>query len=191
MILLKTLTAYFVYSLINFSLYVVILAIMISCCTINLGSRSKPIHTGVDPKFTTLVDEYLSLARDHGIKFHHSVTIGFNKLDGIAVGETYYGSNFREIDIDTGYWNSSTSIRKMALLWHELGHAYCTRMHDYGDGREYLDPKEYYKPPPKLDGRFPDYCPLSLMFPIVIGDECVKAHYAEYVDEMFNRCRPY
>jgi hypothetical protein len=156
------------------------------------NAKLAPEYKGVDPQIAPYVDEWLYLAHGHGLKFDRIVTVGFKDINqGNIVGLTTYGYGFREIDIDVKFWQSSTSLSKAALLFHELGHAYCHRDHDYGNGIEYGDPDKARKDPNKEDGFYEDACPTSLLFPEVVEDDCFEKHYENYVNEIFNRCVPW
>ena len=153
------------------------------------SDRLIPHYIGVDSSLKTYVSEWMALAKDHKVSFNHTVSIGFASIydeKSHAVGLTHYGKFFREIDLDISYWSKATEITKRMLIFHELGHAYCYRTHDYGEDREYENNE-------KADGNgfYRDHCPVSLMYPSIIGDDCVMAHYQEYVDEIFQRCEPY
>jgi hypothetical protein len=154
--------------------------------------KLHPEHRGVDPEIAPYVDDWLYLARGRGLRFDKAVTVGFKDMgSGTVVGVTTYGYGFREIDIDENYWHSSTSLGKAAVLWHELGHAYCHRDHDYGDGTKYGDAESARKDPNKKDGFYEDGCPITLLFPEVVEDDCFEKYYEGYVSELYNRCVPY
>ena len=151
--------------------------------------KFAPEYRGVDPQIQPYVDDWLYLAHGHGLKFDRVVTVGFKDINqGNIVGLTTYGWAFREIDIDVKFWNSSTSLSRAALVWHELGHAYCYRDHDYGNGTEYGDADKARLDPNKEDGFYGDGCPVTLLFPEVVEDNCFEKHYEDYVNEIFNRC---
>ncbi len=161
-----------------------------SCSTIKL----HPEYKGVDPKVQELVNEYKDLAKIQGITFKNEVTVGFKNIDdGNAVGVTTYGWGWREIALDKDFWSNSNSLKRTALLFHELTHAYCGRPHDYGKDKYYPDPEvlrdpNYKKP---TEGYFPDECPVSLMVPILPEDDCLMIHLGDYEKEMLERCSPY
>jgi hypothetical protein len=154
-----------------------------------LPPRFHPIHKGIAPQAQQLVNEYRILAAEHHINFAHNVTIGFVdiKVDNI-IGVCYSRPDFREIDIDSSFWDKRASqLRQKALLFHELTHCFCGREHDYGDGKPYIGSEEK----PTKAGYMQDGCPLSIMHPIVIDDYCMQLHYSYYIDEMFARCAPW
>lgn len=179
--------------LVKIAINCLLLGTLISCAMTLNDIKFMPKYQGVDPKIAPYASEWLSLAKDNGLTFKHTVTIGIKNIGhDYIVGLCTYGPNFREIDIDRKYWDSSTESGKIALIYHELAHCYCYRKHDYGDGKEYGDKAEdARKDPDKQDGFFKDKCPISLMFPEVVEDDCVQAHYGEYIKEVFNRCEEY
>lgn len=150
-----------------------------------------PEFTGVDPKLEELVKEYKELAKIHGITFKKEVTIGFKKInEGRAIGVTTSARFWREISIDTEFWERSSGAEKTIVLFHELTHAYCDRGHTYGDNKEYKDDFLIYS---NVENGFyeEDGCQLSIMYPSLIDKKCIYSHYNEYVAEMFNNCKPY
>jgi len=182
------------------ALYPVLLATLICCTLINMGYRSMPHYDKVDQEIAPYVNEYLYLANLRGLTFYHKINVGFKDTGDavkmppglVPVGVSNQGLWFREIDIDPEYWRYFTKTGRMALVFHELTHSYCGRGHDYGDGREYgRDGREAIKNPSKADGFFEDECPISLMFPIIISDDCINRHADQYIEEMFQRCEPY
>lgn len=169
-----------------------LLGILISSILTLKDIRFYPHYNGVDPILTPYVNEWLSLAKERGLKFNHLVTVGFTKIDkGAIVGLSHLTETFREIDIDTVYWNKATQTEKMILVYHELGHSYCNRGHNYGPGREYNSSEIEKKFPYNPNGFFPDLCPVSIMYPFILDDDCVHRHYSEYIEELFTWCEVY
>ena len=177
-------------------LLLVYTSIFLSLNVIQCSSLGKlaPEHVGVDPQLQHFVNKYKEIAAMQGIHFKHEVTIGFKDLnDGATVGLTSYGIGFREIDIDTKYFNNSTELTRETLLEHELSHAYCGREHDWGDNKLYPEFKTWKEGEEPKEGRYRDgtECPLSIMYPSILDDFCVLIHYSDYMLEMFQRCQPY
>ena len=178
--------------LINF----LFLTVLMSCCTINLQTLGLiPKYEGVDPQAASYVAEWQQLAKYYKIEFTKKVTIGFDKINSESVvGYCEYGTNFREITLDSSYWANSTKISKMVIVFHELSHCSCNRSHSYiidNHTKEYGNDESSRKNPSKKDGFFKDTCPISIMYPYVIEDYCFTTHYSDYVDEMFKDCEPY
>lgn len=163
-----------------------------------ITAMPKPDLTGTDPSVQSYVDEYIRLAKLHDIKFNTKVNVGLSHINrnGI-VGLCTYGDVFREIHLDNLYWRGSTELTRKALVFHECSHCFCGRQHDYGEGKVYPDNaveeltkqiKAGVDTPP---GYFEDLCSVSLMHPSLMSDFCIKKHYLEYIEEMFDRCEPY
>lgn len=171
-----------------------------SCSTFFPGVKFRPEYQGVDPRVQGLVDEYIWLSKQNHIAFGKTVTVGFKKINrGNVIGVCTYGDDFREIDLDIDFWENTEPFERMALAYHELTHCYCTRDHDWAEGKEYPETEakriaealEWRKKGGERPGRFEDGCPTSLMYPVIVEKDCVMSHYQHYVDEMFERCDPY
>ena len=174
-----------------------LLSLSLTTCS-SVHIKTAPEYKGVDPRVINLVNEYKALAKIQGITFKKEVTVGFKIInDGNAVGLTTYGDGgWREIDVDAGFWATSDAITHIVLLFHELTHAYCGRGHTYGNAIPYKEADEIEKDlkKGKLDltkGYYKDYCPLSMMYPIIVPKDCVTNHYSDYVIELFNHCVPF
>lgn len=174
-----------------------IVTLLVSSCT-QIPIKVAPEHSGVDPKIQPLVDEFMWLSTQKNITFNRKVTIGFKKINrGDVIGLCTYGGLFREIDIDLTYWNNATKASRMALLYHELTHCYCSRNHDYGKDKVYPETEAARIARALLwkveggdrPGYYDDGCPTSIMHPTLLDDDCIHAHYDTYTQEMFDRCR--
>lgn len=164
-------------------------------------SKLRPEFTGVDPKVQPIVKEYKWIGSKLNINFNKPVTIGFKHLTKKNVIATCWLTPvWREIEIDITYWNNLSPLSRTQTLFHELSHCYCSRLHTHDDGVSYPDTvkerdKEFMEwqgnkgPNP---GFFEDdWCPNSLMFPQILSEPCISAHYNEYIKEMFNGCKPW
>ena len=180
---------------INFVSLVFLLA---SCITVDVDVGTK--DKGVDIRADSLYREYMKLSTDKHIVFKKKVSVVFGHLDKIgAVGVCERGETYRKIEVDINYWNKTTKTKQMILLFHELNHCYCGRNHDYGNGIPYPEAAATAANTPftiigrdmEDKGFFDDGCPVSLMYPQILKDSCTRAHYSEYIEEMFKRCRPY
>jgi hypothetical protein len=172
------------------------LMILVACTTITVISERRfiPKHRGVDPEIAVYLDDWLKIGRSYGFKFKNQVTAGFNDLssDHGTVGMSHYGVGFREIDIDPKYWLWASELQRTALIWHEAGHSYCGRReHEYGKGKIYKVKGLGINDPDQKDGYFSDGCPKTVMFPVVVDDSCMVAHYQDYLQEMFKNCQEY
>lgn len=166
--------------------------------------KDKPAFSTeiTDPEIKVISDEYFRLSAYNNMHFNNKVSIGFSKIDrSNVIGTCTYQHEFREIDLDKRFWSNSTWFSKIALLYHEMTHCYCERGHDFDEGEVYPDvtlqeilgrflsriPLSPLKPSGYLD----DFCPKSVMHPIIMDDECFEKHYNYYVKEMFARCNPF
>lgn len=179
---------------------VVMLTVLASHSCSDTHQKKAPEFHGVDPQLQKIVDEYLSLSTQNNITFENQVTLGIKTIDiksaPGAVGVCNYGRKWREIEVDKDFWETATKATKYALLFHELTHCYCGRDHDYGDEKPYKSVDELREEndkgiPHEGGGFYDDNCPTSLMYPMVVDDECMKVHYREYFKEMFKRCEPF
>lgn len=168
-----------------------------------IKSKSKPEYTTVNPTLQAYVNSYREISARNHIYFSNVVSIGFKKIaHRTIVGLCHYGHGWREIDVDIDYWNRISETSRMTLVYHELTHCYCGRDHDYGFLQRY---KEAVHAEGLIDGFFgfwknkeddpagfmEDGCPLSIMYPYVVGDACVNKHKEYYLKEMLDRCEPY
>jgi hypothetical protein len=174
--------------------------VLLNSCSNGQFVKFRPEYPGVDPKVQNIVDEYMYLSKQDHLEFYNTVTIGFKKLNSNdVIGVCTYGLGFREIDLDTTYWNESTNTSHMALLFHELTHCYCGRDHDYSDGIKYpkteaarlVQALQWKIRGGERPGYWDDGCPISVMHPVILDDICMLSHYSEYTKEMFNRCQPW
>lgn len=143
--------------------------------------------------------EYVDLAALRSVFFTQSVRMKFGdprKFPKKVVGLCYLGDD-RLIKIKPTYWDKASMTTKKVLVFHELTHCLCTRTHDFEDGRQYSNPvvervfKDLNFFQKTLPGYMADGCPLSIMHPTVLDDDCMIRHEKEYLDEMFSRCDPY
>ena len=74
-------------------------------------------------------------------------------------------------------------------MWHELSHCYCERNHDYR-GKKY-DEGKAASSKGSGDSFYDNGCPRSIMYPIIVEDNCAWTYYDEYVQEMFENCVRY
>lgn len=167
-----------------------------SCATVNVNSKDVktiPRYHEVNGLIVPYVEQWMDLAKDHKLSFEHTVNMGFTNIKAPCVGLTRYEYDFREIDLDSTYWNLSTETQKTVLIWHELVHAYCDRSHTYNKNKEYGDsvPEAMKKQQIGGPGFYTDKCPKSIMFPSIIPEYCFKKYYFEYIDEMLENCDPY
>lgn len=162
--------------------------------------KDKPEYTGIAKELKPYYDEYVFLAKKDHINFDKKITMGFRIIDSDGIiGLCHWGDNFREIDIDKGYWNMAPEELREILLFHEMTHCLCGREHDWGKGKYYHDAflqsilgnfgrriaKEFF------DGYLLDGCPKSIMNPYIVDIDCAQRHMDFYKKEMFERCDPW
>jgi len=161
--------------------------------------KDHPDFHSIDTKAKPIYYKYIALAKRNHLVFHHTATIGFQPLHyGNAIGVCYYFAN-REIQVDTGYWDNHSDTQKEILLFHELTHCYCGREHDWAKDKKYAETYtekkiEFFKVillGTKKPGYWLDGCPMSIMHPSIISDECYETHHIRYLKEMFERCEAY
>lgn len=186
----------FMYSRLLTAIMLFFCVVPASCATVNvnakIGTKIHKYHE-INGLFYPYVEQWMDLAKDHGLSFKHTVNIGFTNIEDKAVGLTRFEDGFREIDVDSTYWNFSTESQKTVLIWHELTHAHCDRLHDYGKNKPYGDDVDLAMKKQKAGGPgfYEDHCPKSLMFPSIIPEYCFKLYYFRYIDDMFENCKPY
>jgi hypothetical protein len=165
-----------------------VLLILLSCNLLLFKTKTSSKFSGVDPQIEPYVNEWFDLATLYGLKFNNEVTIGFDTINvSNVVAECEYGLGFREITVDPTYWNNMDFTDRMAVLFHELNHCYCNEGHQFGKKHTEYD-KDGNNPP---EGFFSDSCPKSFMYPYTVYEGCVQRHFTEYVDDMFENCKPY
>ncbi len=170
---------------------IILVRMIFLCYTLKIDHPKKaPEFVGVASEVVPYVNEWLSLAKEKGLVFHHEITVGFKDIkEDKVIGQCNYGSYFREIDLNKAYWNKLSKMTKMILLFHELSHCYCNRRHDFNDGEKYDESED--RKYSREEGFFSDGCPISIMHPFIMEDDCAMSHYSEYVQEMLQRCKEY
>lgn len=193
---------HFTYDIDSFMDKLLILSIMLlfmSCAqSIKKDEKKGPFFSTeiANPEIKVIHNEFIKIANYYGIHFRNKVSIGFSNInEGKIIGICTYGNSFREISLDTGYWERSSWNSKVALLFHELTHCFCGRDHDFDDGIPYPDGSIKYEIRKifsglisENNGFMEDGCEKSIMAPIIISNRCFSAHYAYYIKEMLNRC---
>lgn len=166
--------------------------------------KKQPIYGDeiTNPELKTILNEYLSLSARNNIYFTNKVSIGFTDIKRKSViGVCGMTDSWREIDLDSKFWKKASWPSKIALVYHELTHCYCTRGHDFDNGVAYPD-NDLAKlieeimvrqpiSPLRPSGYLDDNCPKSIMHPYALEDGCFTKHYSYYVKEMFARCKPW
>lgn len=95
------------------------------------------------------------------------ISMGFGDLSGNVVGQcTIQGPN-KTILILKSFWDASDDYQREQLMYHELGHCALGLGH-------------------VSDLRQDDNCPISIMYPNVLG-ACYKTHQADYILDLRSR----
>lgn len=170
--------------------------VFLSCATIT--THFPKMNDKVDEEAVSLVNEYKQLAEIMHIKLNSKIGVHFAKIEEpLVIGLCYRAPFFRQIELDTAFWHQADSNQRLALIFHELTHCYCGRNHDYKGGsypesdREKAKEQEVWIKNKSRPGYWDDSCPISLMSPVIVDSVCVQLHYNEYIQEMFDRCKPY
>lgn len=74
-----------------------------------------------------------------------------------------------EIVLWKNFWALASVTERRLLVFHELAHCACHRMHD--------------------SSKFSDGCPKSIMSPILSIDLCAIVHYDDYINDLKERCK--
>ena len=164
-------------------------------------SKPSPDHAGIDDEIRSFEVMYRLDATANRIFFDKPVSIGFSSIktkskSEAVVGLCTYGANFREIDVDRNYWDKSTWITRRTLIYHEMIHCFCGRDHTFKGGTYpeadvMMKKKKNTAPYLMQPGYMADGCPMSIMYPYVLKDDCVSKHWDIYDKEMFEDCKPY
>jgi len=152
----------------------------------------------IDPEFQPYVDKFIAVSRGIMDKsdFARS-TITMKELKGSTAGTclaypTYDGGDVyfsQEIEVDKTYWLSYSDLEKEDLMFHEFGHCYLHRGHTEEPKKKGL--VDFFQ---KIlfkiglfekKGYLKDGCPDSMMYPYVLGNDCVYNNYEHYIDELF------
>lgn len=179
--------------------YLVILLVFLVSCTTSIY-RVFNKHEGVDPKAQQYVDEMVNNGKGKITKkMVKNISVAF--VDKMFLAETagvcWWTLNGNEIEIENRHWRTRSDIGKMSLIYHEMGHCLCNRLHAVE-----VYPGHWYSGIVNGLGKLLDSlgmiehigffestgCPASLMYPAVISDYCLVVHYKEYMDEFYSKC---
>lgn len=169
----------------------VLLGLLLGCTTTCWVGEWPTRINGIDPVAAPYANEWLSLAKMYGLKINDKIDLGIQGINKYPiVGECFRNILFTKIIIDEDYWYSSDSIKKTLVVFHEMGHCYCNRDHDYSGNISYGEDESSRKDPQKIAAFYQDNCPKSIMYPFILQTECYLNHYSEYIDELFKNCEP-
>jgi hypothetical protein len=167
------------------------MSLIIGCCSTTPNSAD-------DMEANKELSKYLkSFKEDMGSRVKPSdmkrTGIRFGELEGSTMGLCAYIPIWRHsvVTIDEDGWANYTEAQRMNLVYHELGHCVCGLGHSWEfGGYPEADDDGISASSNEKSGYFEDGCPASLMYPYVMGEECSKKHWAEYVKDLYNRCYP-
>lgn len=167
--------------------------------------KKGPEFVGIDDQIKKYYDEYILLSKRYHVVFSKRPTIGLKKITDKAtifgtavIAQCRRSEEFQEISVDTKFWDKSDEKERRMTIFHELGHCMCGRDHDYAEGKfyqekiveqiiDYIWQRASFQVP---EGYYNDYCPKSLMHPIIPDDSCLRKHYNGYLKELFTLCKP-
>lgn len=155
-------------SLIPFILSTILVLFFQNCAApFDVRDVDRPANFLTDPQFIPYIQEF-----EHYYKSSVShVPIGFKDLGpniaGICYRTIFDGKTiYAYVEIDSLYWPTLSEHQKINLIFHELGHCAMNRDHV---------PFEAVR-----------LCPTSFMHYQIMGNDCLKANYEDYIKEMFS-----
>lgn len=97
----------------------------------------------------------------------------------------------KSIGIRKSWWDTSSQAGKKVFLYHELGHCVLLKFHSAHKG--YVASTESEKAINSLflnhKKEFSDGCPGSIMYPHMLPEACLQAHYPDYMNDLFGRAK--
>lgn len=142
-------------------IFYLILILFVSCSHFTNWGR-----TPNNPELLSYANQFVSESNGK-VKSIRNLNIQFVPLDDSKVGVCYMGWNI--VYIDPNFWTYISRLRKLELVYHELGHCLC-----------YLGHNDKFL----LNG-----CPASLMYPFHMESHCIHNYWDYYKQELFNKCR--
>ena len=95
-----------------------------------------------------------------------------------------------KIQIDPEWWYRMGDYDHWSVLYHEIAHCGCGEDHPIEASQEwFFDFLHHLNVQASHAPWLPDGCPKTLMYPIVVGQECIYRHEDEYVKELFRNCQ--
>lgn len=172
-----------------------LLIFLIGCASIGKGTETSKEFLGIDER----AEEYIALFKEIAEPYINkstleSLSVGFKDVEVdergvVGVCKYFTSDGGPEILIDQRFWAKSTENTRESLMLHELGHCICKIPHSHIEGS--------YEEKPKKDGPvlgrgfFRDGCPVTVMYPEVLGDFCYEKHKYHYHYELRLRCKIY
>lgn len=129
----------------------------------NPHNKDPRKHRTTDPAFEEFVLEFeFEYEEEIG-----DIPINFADLEGNKAGVCYtWSSGYAEIEINKKMWPNLSYDRKLALIFHELGHCELGRGH-------------------RDDQHDSDNCPKSIMNWMLVRQNCMDKYINDYLLEMF------
>lgn len=178
--------------------YILILLFLSSCSII----KFSPSKEGIDPKLKPYIYEFIKASG--GMVTEDSISnlsANFDDLTGslkYANGVCWWTLNgSREILIDKQGWYRNTEMENMILMFHELGHCTCDKLHSM----RLTFAESWYEKTwngvnsiimklgmIKKYGYLGSGCPSSIMAPGAISSTCLMLHYNYYMEDLFDGC---
>ena len=138
---------------------IVILSVMLNSC---VTWHEKSVDDTMKPyKDSFLVD--MQMLDEH----FKGLDIKFLSLSDSIVGQC--NPFTKKITIDPTYFFKANEKQKSALIYHELGHCVCDKVH--------------------YDKKLKDGCPKSLMYQNIPWNSCLQTHWNYYIIELRERCK--
>jgi hypothetical protein len=174
----------------KFLLLLIVFGMWVSCCNVPIPQKNKEREEEVR-KYSEIFINSLS-PRIQGSNVSR-IRIYFQRLGGSTVGECRYTDalGYRQVIFDPTHWDNYSKTRRLVAVYHELGHCVCNLGHTW-DGGVYPEASESGIPHTGLekDGFFEDLCPMSIVFPYILDDECARKHWDSYIKDLYKRCEP-
>lgn len=134
------------------------------------GAGPSP-HNIIDKEFNKFIEQFY---KDVGMWFGGSIVLSSDaEFIANVVGTCDYTqltSKKNTVRIKASFYNKATKETKTALLYHELGH--CALGLDH-DSRIIFNSYDTMSD-----------CPNSIMHPTLVSDECIKANWQHYIEEL-------
>lgn len=95
--------------------------LLLTACGAQLQSTQDPrAFSSTDPTFQPYINKYITYK---GSALSYDIPIQFTDLPRYTVGLcTRWSNGYRQIQIDTGYWDQLDEGARQEVITHELGH---------------------------------------------------------------------
>lgn len=188
--------------------WLVLLFVLFSTVGYAIPERMTPLYPSNDPEFSDYIEDFILRSKDliSHRDFEH-INISFKPQeyssdakgkDTVVIGMCFWNWGIlgakNRIEIDPAYWKQAGPFEKWNLIFHEMGHCVCNRVHPdlkedagwfvrwlSGVGVQTVHSQDHY---------LHDGCPATIMHPYNISNECVHDHQRYYVEELFAECHP-